>query len=107
MKFPLRATIAFALTLSGLVGAVNASATSAPTVKIVQGNAYGFNAVSDVGSNGAHVFAVNSAGNSVTELDASTGNVVNLFKNRKFGFDGPAHLSDDWTNEERINQGVV
>ena len=80
MKFSLRALAALALSLSGLVGAVSASATNGSTVKIIQGKAYGFNAVTDVVSNGAHVFAVNSAGNSVTELEASTGNVVNVLR---------------------------
>jgi len=39
-----------------------------------------------------------SAGNSVTELDASTGAKLNVFKKAQFGFDGPARLSDDWTH---------
>jgi len=34
----------------------------------------------------------------VTELDASTGAKLNVFKKAQFGFDGPARLSDDWTH---------
>ena len=98
MKRHLRASIAAAVVLSGLVGAVSADAASGPTVKIVQGKSYGFNAVTAIGSNGANVWVANSAGNSVTELDASTGAKVSLLKSKKFGFVGPARLSDDGTH---------
>jgi len=72
MKFRIRATIALTLALSGLLGAVSASAATSSLVKVVQGKSYGFNAVTAIGSNGANVWVANSAGNSVTELDAST-----------------------------------
>ena len=98
MKFPIRATIALALTLSGLLGVVGAGAATSSLVKIVQGKAYGFNAVTAIGSNGANVWVANSGGNSVTEIDASTGAKLNVFKKAKFGFDGPSRLSDDWTH---------
>ncbi len=97
MKFPIRSTIALMLTVSGLVGFAGTSGAT-PMVKIIQGKAYGFDSVTAIGSNGAHVWVANSEGNSVTEIDASTGAKVNLFRNSNWGFDGPAHLSDDWTH---------
>ena len=51
------------------------------------------------------VWVANSAGNSVTEIDASTGAKVNLFKNSKFGFKGPNQLSDDGTDLWVVNDG--
>jgi len=53
MKFRIRATIALTLALSGLLGAVSASAATSSLVKVVQGKSYGFNAVTRIGSNGA------------------------------------------------------
>ena len=98
MKFHPRATLAIALALTGVLGAVSASAATGPTVKIIQGESYGFNVVTAIASNGANVWVANSSGNSVTELDASTGAKVRLLHSSKFGFVGPAQLSDDGTH---------
>ena len=89
MKFPTRATIAMAFAVSGLVGVVSASAATNSVVKIVQGKSYGFDAVTAIGSNGAHVWVANSDGNSVTELNASDGSPVRTLTGAAYGFNNP------------------
>ena len=96
MKLPIRATIVLSLTLGGLLGASASAAT--PSVKIIQGAAYGFDGVSAIGSNGTHVWVANSGNSSVTEINANTGAEENLLDGSKYDFDGPAHLSDDGTH---------
>lgn len=49
-------------------------------------------------SDGRHVWIANSSGNSVTELDASTGALVKLIKGDRYGFDGPTGISPDGTD---------
>ena len=49
-------------------------------------------------SNGAHVWAVNTSNNSVTELKSGSGPLISVLKDKKFDFEGPERLSDDWTH---------
>ena len=65
---------------------------------MLKGSSYGFDGDTAMVSNGKVLWVANSAGNSVTEIDAATGAKVNLFKNAKFGFEGPNQLSDDGTD---------
>ena len=104
MKFRIRATIALTLALSGLLGAVSASAATSSLVKVVQGKSYGFNAVTAIGSNGANVWVANSAGNSVTELNSGTLSLVARLQGPAYKFETPTGAviegTDLWVTNE-------
>ncbi len=59
---------------------------------------WGFNSPHGVSSDGTHVWVANNLGNSVTELDASNGAVVQVLGGKKYRFAGPNSISSDGTD---------
>ena len=94
----MRVVLALSLTVSSGLVALSAGAAPSALVKVVQGPAYGFDNITAIASNGAHVWAVSTANNSVTELKSGSGAVISVLKDKKFDFEGPERLSDDWTH---------
>ena len=50
-----------------------AMAAQSPPVRNFSGGSYGFNGPEGLATDGSHIWVANSFGNSVTELDATTG----------------------------------
>ena len=92
VKYPMRAILALSLTVSGALLATSAGASPSALVKVVQGPSYGFDNITDIASNGAHVWAVSTSNNSVTELKSGSGAVISVLKDKKFDFEGPERL---------------
>ena len=99
-SLPLRFLCAAALALMAAVLAPSsiASATGSvgglsapPAVKSVLG--WGFYYPLGIGSDGTHVWVVNSGGNSVTELSASTGALVKVISGSSFKFNDPSAIA--------------
>jgi hypothetical protein len=71
----------------------------ASLVKVISGSSYGFEFPDAISSDGTHVWVANgpgsgdrpllSAGNTVTELSASTGTLVKVISGSSYGFNGP------------------
>ncbi len=59
------------------------------------GKGYGFDSPDAVASDGTHVWVANANGDSVTELLASTGALVQLISGASYGFDVPDAVSSD------------
>ena len=56
---------------------------------------WGFNEPVGVSSEGGDVWVVNTAGDSLTELDAATGALVRVLSASSYGFDDPVAASSD------------
>ena len=84
----MRVALALSLTVSSGLFAVSAMAAPSTLVKVVQGPAYGFDNITALASNGAHVWAVSTSSNSVTELESGSGAVVNVLKDKKLRLRG-------------------
>lgn len=61
----------------------------------IAGSGYGLDSPAAVSSDASHVWVANVAGNSMTELDASTGAVVQVISGPSFGFNQPDAVSSD------------
>jgi hypothetical protein len=59
------------------------------------GGAYGFNEPYGVAFDGSHIWVTNSNGNSVTELNASDGSLVQTLSGGSYGFNGPEGVAFD------------
>ena len=83
-SFLRQATAVATLVLAGVVWplAVGASAKP-PALSGPQVFGWGFNSPLGVSSDGTHVWVANVQGNSVTELDASDGALVQVLKGKK------------------------
>jgi DNA-binding beta-propeller fold protein YncE len=56
---------------------------------------WGFNSPASVSSDGSHVWVANGIGNSVTELNAATGALVQVISGSKYKFKHPVAVSSD------------
>ena len=56
-------------------------------------------------SDGTHVWVANSAGDSVTELSAATGALVQVIGGSSYGFDEPDAIASDGTDVWVANLG--
>ena len=59
------------------------------------GGSYGFNFSRDVAFDGAHLWVINTGGNSVTELNASDGSLVQTLSGGSYGFSQPEGIAFD------------
>jgi len=66
---------------------------------------WGFSAPGAVASDGTHTWVANELGNSVTELDATTGAFVAVISRAADGFDGPDAVACDGTHVFVANYG--
>ena len=64
---------------------------------------WGFNCPDAVSSDGSHVWVANAVGNSVTELNASTGAHVQVLSAPSYGFNLPVAISCDGTHVWVVN----
>ena len=86
-------------------------ASTGAVVQVLSGGTYGLNFPSAVSCDGTHVW-VNNVGTGVTsptssflsELDASTGSVVQVIQGASYGFDDPIDISSDGTHVWVTNQ---
>ena len=89
------------LVLTGLttlgVQLANPSAAESPSYQVLPPTTT-FNGPVAVSSDGTHVWVVNKGGNSVTELDASSGTTVQVISGSSFGFNQPTAVFSDGTH---------
>jgi Putative Ig domain len=71
---------------------------------MAQTEAYDFNAPDAIASDGTHVWVVNSGDNSVEELDASTGDLVQTLSGGNYGFSEPDAVVFDGSHIWVANQ---
>ena len=62
-------------------------------MRVISGSSYGFNAPTAITSSVTDVWVANLEGNSVTELSASTGNLVRVISGSSYGFNRPTAIS--------------
>jgi DNA-binding beta-propeller fold protein YncE len=67
-------------------------------------SAYGFATPLDLAFDGAHLWIVNLHGNSVTELNAGDGSLVQTLSGGSYGFDSPGGIAFDGTHLWVANQ---
>ena len=66
-----------------------------------------FDSPAGVASDGTHVWVTNATGKSVTELDASTGALVQVLSETSYKFSTPTGVTSDGTNVWAVNTGTV
>jgi DNA-binding beta-propeller fold protein YncE len=71
-----------------------------------RGSSYGFGGPHAVASDGTHVWVANSLGDSVSELDASSGALVRVLLASRFGFSMPDAVSSDGTDVWMADDGL-
>ena len=64
---------------------------------------WGFNVPGAVSSDGTHVWVASFSGDSVTELDAATGALVQVITGPAYKFSGPEAISSDGTHVWVVN----
>ena len=64
-------------------------------MRVLAGSGYGFSAPVAATANGNLIWIANLDGNSVTEINTSTGGLVKVISDRKYGFDQPVSLAYD------------
>ena len=62
------------------------------------GGSYGFNEPDGIAFDGTHIWATNWSGDSVSELDASDGDLVQTFSGGSYGFNEPDGVAFDGTH---------
>ena len=72
-------------------------------MQVITGSSYRFDDPLAVCSDGTHVWVANSAGDSVTELDAATGNLVQVISGFRYGFNDSEAISCDGTHVWVVN----
>jgi DNA-binding beta-propeller fold protein YncE len=65
---------------------------------VIKGSSYGFDLPGAVSSDRTHVWVANGLGDSVTELNAATGALVQVITGSSYGFDLPDAVSSDGTD---------
>ena len=76
-------------------------------MQVLSASSYGFDNPDAISSDGTHVWVANFEGGSVTELDASTGALVQVLSASTYDFSTPDAISSDghhvWvTNREAV-----
>ena len=83
------------------------SASTGALVRVISSPSYQFYLPNAVSSDGNHVWLVNPSGNrksqgyesgNLTELSATTGDLVKVLSGPSYGFNGPSAVSSDGTN---------
>src|SRR5579863_9252342 len=87
------AVLGIAVAASGAGAAAASDALSGPGVF-----GWGFNGPVAVSSDGTHVWVANFDSDSVTELDAATGALVQVITGSSYQFHSPAAISSDGTH---------
>ena len=62
------------------------------------GDAYGFGQPAGVAFDGTHVWITNQNGNSVTQINADDGSLVQVLSDARYGLNGPAYIAFDGTH---------
>ena len=74
-------------------------------MQVISGSSYGFDQPVAISSDGSDVWVANESGNSVTELDAATGGLVQVLSGSNDGFHDPTGISADGTHVWVANEG--
>jgi hypothetical protein len=90
------AAVAVLLAIGGLIWIVfPGGSAGAYSSSNYSGGSYGFNKPGAIADDDADVWVANTSGQSVTELGASSGNVVKVFSGGSYGFSDPGAIADD------------
>jgi DNA-binding beta-propeller fold protein YncE len=65
---------------------------------VYAGSSYGFSTPKAVASDGTHIWVANSSGDSVTELNASSGTPLRTISGNSYQFSGPSAITSDGTH---------
>jgi hypothetical protein len=94
-----------AIVIGGAVLAAGSLASppglAAPSPAVLSGVhvfGWGFNSPASIASDGTHVWVANTDGNSVTELSARTGRLVQVISASRYKFGSPAAIASDGTS---------
>ena len=82
-----------AYTLQSVATEVGGTTATSPEIPVTVSNGYNFDEPQYVASDGTHVWAVNTIGNTVTEFDASNGSWVQTLAGAPYGFDAIGGIS--------------
>ena len=100
------AVLGIALAANGAGAAAASDALSGPRVF-----GWGFNTPGAVSCDGTHVWVANFGGDSVTELNAATGALVQVITGSSYQFRSPAAISSDgthvWVANDNVNGSVT
>jgi serine/threonine protein kinase len=89
--------VAFTLTAlpSGPANPANTANGKPALVAVYSASRYGFQDPDGIAADGTHLWIANYAGNSVTELNVSTGAWMRTLSGGEYGFDKPLAITDD------------
>jgi hypothetical protein len=73
----------------------NAHANASSEVRVLRGPSYSFDGPRHVALDGLHGWILNQLGNSITEVDESTGSLVRVLSGASFGFSSPSAIFAD------------
>ena len=87
--------IGAAAAVAALIAALTASSGPPKKVTVDSGSFYGFYGPGAIAVDGGHVWVANEQGDSVTELNAGDGSLVQILSGGRYGFDYPAAIAVD------------